>query len=87
MKSRKFPAHDRAVREPERRQITGVPCSTWRELQDKGLAPRPYPIGNRCVAWSFNELTAWWEAAKAKRPETWRPFGEIATGIVEKVKP
>jgi predicted DNA-binding transcriptional regulator AlpA len=56
---------DRFVREPERRQITGVPCSTWRELQANGLAPKPYRLTANTVAWSFNELTEWVEARKA----------------------
>jgi predicted DNA-binding transcriptional regulator AlpA len=67
MQPHNFPPPDRAVREPERREITGVPTSTWYELQDEERAPRPFPIGNRIVAWSFNELTSWVEAQKAKR--------------------
>jgi predicted DNA-binding transcriptional regulator AlpA len=86
MKPRKFPAHDRAVREPERREITGVPCSTWYALQAEGRAPRPFKIGNRIVAWSLNELHAWITEQKAKRPETWRPLGEVAAVVVEKAR-
>jgi predicted DNA-binding transcriptional regulator AlpA len=69
MKTRKLPEHDRAIREPERLAITGVPTSTWYELQDAGLAPKPFPIGNRIVGWSRNELIQWIEAQKAKRGE------------------
>jgi predicted DNA-binding transcriptional regulator AlpA len=58
---------DRAVREPERYRITGVPTSTWYELQAKGLAPKPFPLTERAVAWSFNELTDWIETRKAER--------------------
>jgi predicted DNA-binding transcriptional regulator AlpA len=86
MKSHKFPAHDRAVREPERLSITGVPTSTWYELQSEGRAPKPFPIGNRIVAWSFNELTNWIAEQKAKRPETWQPLGEVAARVVEKAR-
>jgi predicted DNA-binding transcriptional regulator AlpA len=86
MKPHKFPAHDRAVREPERREITGVPTSTWYELQAAGLAPKPFPIGDRIVGWSFNELTEWVEAQKAKRGETWCPLGAAAARVVEKSK-
>jgi len=86
MKSHKFPTHDRAVREPERREITGVPCSTWYELQNAGLAPKPFAIGNRIVAWSYNELIQWIESAKAKRGETWSPLGDAAARVVEKAK-
>jgi predicted DNA-binding transcriptional regulator AlpA len=87
MKSHKFPAHDRAVREPERLEITGVPTSTWYEQQAEGRAPKPFPIGNRIVAWSLNELTEWVEAQKAKRPETWQTLGEAAARVVKRVKP
>jgi predicted DNA-binding transcriptional regulator AlpA len=87
MKPQHFPPHDRAVREPERRSITGVATSTWYELQAEGRAPKPFPIGNRIVAWSLNELTEWVEAQKAKRPETWQSFGEAAAAVIAKVKP
>jgi predicted DNA-binding transcriptional regulator AlpA len=87
MKSHKFPPLDRAVREPERREITGVPTSTWYELQDEGRAPKPFPIGNRIVGWSRNELIQWIEAQKAKRGETWHPLGEAAARVIEKTNP
>jgi predicted DNA-binding transcriptional regulator AlpA len=87
MKSHKFPAHDRAVREPERLEITGVPTSTWYELQAEGRAPKPFPIGNRIVGWSFNELSEWVEVQKAKRASTWQTLGEAAARVVKKVKP
>jgi predicted DNA-binding transcriptional regulator AlpA len=84
MKSHKFPAHDRAVREPERREITGVPTSGWYALMAAGLAPKPFRIGTRIVAWSLNELNEWVEAQKAKRGETWHPLGEVAACVIEK---
>jgi prophage regulatory protein len=84
MKSHKFPAHDRVVREPERREITGVPTSTWYELQAEGRAPKPFKIGNRIVGWSFNQLTEWVE--KAKRGEAWQSLGEAAARVVKKIK-
>jgi hypothetical protein len=36
---------DGIAREAERREITGVPQSTWRVMQDKGLAPKPVDPG------------------------------------------
>jgi prophage regulatory protein len=50
---------DRIVREPERRQITGVPTSTWYELQRRGLAPKPVKLSSRSVGWSLNALGEW----------------------------
>jgi predicted DNA-binding transcriptional regulator AlpA len=77
---------DRAVREPERLRITGVPNSTWYPLQHAGLAPKPFPISAHTVAWSFNELTEWVEAQKAKRGETWQSLGDAAAKVIDKAK-
>jgi predicted DNA-binding transcriptional regulator AlpA len=86
MKLHKFPAHDRAVREPERREITGVPTSTWYVLQDEGRAPKPFPIGDRIVGWSLIELNRWIESQKSKRAEQWHPLGEAAARVIEKAR-
>src|SRR5262249_55670434 len=75
---------DRFVREPERRQITGLATSTWYELQNAGLAPKPFPLTARAVGWSFNELTAWVEARKNGRPDNWQQLGDVATCVVTK---
>jgi predicted DNA-binding transcriptional regulator AlpA len=77
---------DRAVREPERLRITGVPTSTWYPLQRAGLAPKPFPVSAHTVAWSFNELVGWVEAQKAKRIDTWQPLGDAAAKVIDKVK-
>jgi predicted DNA-binding transcriptional regulator AlpA len=73
---------DRFVREPERRQITGVPTSTWYELQKGGLAPKPFPLTARSVGWSFKELAAWVEARKVKRADDWQQLGDAAARVV-----
>jgi predicted DNA-binding transcriptional regulator AlpA len=78
---------DRAVREPERRRITGVPTSTWYSLQAAGLTPKSFSISPHTVAWSFNELVEWVEAQKAKRADTWRPLGDAAARVIDKAKP
>ena len=44
------------VRDSERRVITGVPTSTWYEMQESGIAPMPVKIGPRSVAWLGTEL-------------------------------
>jgi predicted DNA-binding transcriptional regulator AlpA len=77
---------DRFVREPERKLITGEPTSSWYEKMADGLAPRPYPLGARAVAWSFNELTDWVEAQKAKRADTWQTLGRAATQVIKKIE-
>jgi prophage regulatory protein len=78
---------DRVVREAERRQITGIPTSSWYDLQDAGLAPKPFSLtGSRSVGWSFNELTDWVEARKATRADTWQSLGDAAARVVEKAR-
>jgi predicted DNA-binding transcriptional regulator AlpA len=75
---------DRFVREPERRQITGTPTSTWYELQKADLAPKPYPLNGRTVAWSFNELSAWVEARKNGPADNWQQLGDVVTRVATK---
>ena len=58
---------DRFVRERERREITGVPTSTWYELMGEGEAPKPVNIGPRAVAWQLSELIAWQQLRIAER--------------------
>jgi predicted DNA-binding transcriptional regulator AlpA len=79
------PRPDRVVREAERRQITGTPTSSWYDLQNAGLAPKPFSLtGSRSVGWSFNELTDWVEARKASRADDWQQLGDVATRVVTK---
>jgi hypothetical protein len=59
--------YDRAVRQSERRLLTGDPSSSWYVKQGLGLAPIPFRIGKRSVAWSFQELLAHLEVEKAER--------------------
>lgn len=60
------PQQERFVREPERARITGIPTSSWYTMQQQGLAPRPYHIGPRTVAWRLSELTRWIERQTTK---------------------
>ena len=55
------------VRESGRREVTGVPTSTWYELMENGNAPKPVKIGPRSVAWLRSELTEWQAARIAER--------------------
>jgi predicted DNA-binding transcriptional regulator AlpA len=80
------PPPDRAVRKPERRKITGVPDSSWDVQEHAGLAPKRFPLTTGTVAWSFNELTDWVEAQKAKRADTWRTFGHAAARVIKKIE-
>ena len=50
---------ERFIRESERRNKTGVPTSTWYELQDAGKAPKPVKIGPKAVAWLESEIELW----------------------------
>jgi prophage regulatory protein len=59
--------HERIIREAERRAITGIPTSSWYELQREGLAPRPVPISARACGWLLSELQAFIEQRRAER--------------------
>ena len=51
----------------ERAQLTGIPASTWRVMQDENTAPKPYRLSKRNVGWLRSELLAWCEARVAER--------------------
>jgi|SoimicmetaTmtHMA_FD_contig_31_4087498_length_390_multi_2_in_0_out_0_1 prophage regulatory protein len=55
------------AREPRRYELTGVPTSTWYELQAKGLAPKPLPLGPRSRGWLISELEEWVEQRRIER--------------------
>jgi prophage regulatory protein len=76
------------AREALRYELTGVPTSTWYDLQAKGLAPKPIPLGPRSRGWLISELEDWVQQRvqqrAAKRDETWRRLGHVAADLVEK---
>ncbi len=47
---------NRLVREPERRELTGIPTSSWYELIRDGLATPGVHLGRYAVAWAESEL-------------------------------
>lgn len=53
---------DPLVREPVRRQVTGLSRSAWYELMGKGEAPKPLQVGARAVAWRASDLQKWIDA-------------------------
>lgn len=57
----------RFVREPERRQITGIGPTTWRVWEEKGFAPRRVRIGPRMIGWLRSELADWEETRSQVR--------------------
>jgi predicted DNA-binding transcriptional regulator AlpA len=75
------------ARESERELITGVPQSTWRQLQDEGKAPLPIPLTAATVGWLRRELLDWVEQQAAKRADTWQPLGEAVARVIKKVAP
>jgi prophage regulatory protein len=77
------PQQERFVREPERARITGIPTSSWYTMQQQGLAPRPYHIGPRTVAWRLSELNDWIERQTANGG-AWQKLGDAAMRVVEK---
>ena len=66
------------AREALRRELTGVPTSTWYELQAKGLAPKPIRLGGpRSVGWLVSELEEWQRQRIAERDagDNWQTLG------------
>jgi prophage regulatory protein len=55
------------AREPRRHELTGIPTSTWYDLQNAGKAPKPIKLGVRSVGWMIEELEAFVEARRAER--------------------
>jgi|EndMetStandDraft_8_1072994.scaffolds.fasta_scaffold72703_4 predicted DNA-binding transcriptional regulator AlpA len=76
---------DGIAREAERRVITGVPTSSWYELQKKGLAPKPVRLGPRSVGWFRQVLFAWNE--QRQHEDAWQSLGDAAARVVEKAGP
>ena len=58
---------NRILRESDRAQKTGIPTSTWYQLQEEGLAPRPVSLGPRSVGWVESELDIWIASRIAER--------------------
>jgi prophage regulatory protein len=77
------------AREAQRYELTGVPTSTWYDLQNAGLAPKPIHLGLRAVGWLISELEDWVEARKRERDEAgdaWQRLGEAAARVTSKLK-
>jgi prophage regulatory protein len=55
------------AREAQRYQLTGVPTSTWYDLQNEGRAPKPIPLGPRSRGWLISELEEWVEQRRIER--------------------
>jgi predicted DNA-binding transcriptional regulator AlpA len=74
------------AREAQRYELTGVPTSTWYDLQNAGLAPKPIRLGGpRSVGWLISELEEWIEQRRAERDAEWRPLGDAAARVVSKL--
>jgi prophage regulatory protein len=58
---------DRFVREPERREITGLARSTWFELERQGRVPKRHQLSQSAVGWKLSDLLAWVESRQPKR--------------------
>ena len=75
--------HKGVAREAQRYELTGIPTSTWYDLQNAGLAPKPIHLGPRSVGWLISELEDWIAARVAERD---RGTGDVATRVVEKLR-
>jgi predicted DNA-binding transcriptional regulator AlpA len=58
------------ARETLRFELTGVPTSTWYDLQAKGMAPKPIALGLRARGWLISELEDWVQQRRAERDAT-----------------
>jgi prophage regulatory protein len=85
------PQQERVIRERERREITGIPTSTWYVMQDEGRAPRPVPISERGRGWLLSEINDFLQqriaARDAKHGDTWASLGSAAAKVVAKARP
>lgn len=52
-------AEIRLVLEVERQHITGVPRSTWREMEHKGLTPVRRQVSGKRTGWLLSDLLEW----------------------------
>lgn len=50
---------DRIIREPERREKTGLGQTRWWQLEKAGKAPRRVQVSDRAVGWYESELDEW----------------------------
>jgi prophage regulatory protein len=74
------------AREAQRYELTGVPTSTWYDLQNAGLAPKPIRLGGpRSVGWLISELEEWIEQRRAERDAEWQSLGDAAARVVSKL--
>jgi prophage regulatory protein len=82
------PQQERIIRERERREITGVPTSTWYVMQDAGRAPRPVPISERGRGWLLSEINDFLSQRIAERDagNGWQSLGSVATRVVKKIQ-
>jgi prophage regulatory protein len=60
---------ERAVREHERRAITGICREEWWKREKRGEVPKRFRLGPNAVAWKLSELLAWVEERAAERVE------------------
>lgn len=74
------------AREAQRYELTGVPTSTWYDLQNAGLAPKPIHLGPRSVGWLISELEEWVERRRAERDNHWRSLGGAAAKVTSKLE-
>jgi prophage regulatory protein len=75
------------AREALRHELTGVPTSTWYDLQAKGLAPKPIRLGPRSRGWLISELEDWVQQRAAARGDPWQSLGDAARRVVDRAKP
>jgi predicted DNA-binding transcriptional regulator AlpA len=50
---------DKIVREPERKEITGLSRVSWWRLERNGMVPKRIKLSSNTVGWRLSELMEW----------------------------
>jgi predicted DNA-binding transcriptional regulator AlpA len=59
---------DRIVREPERREVTGIGRTKWWGLEREGRVPKRRLLAGHRVGWLESELVEWMHAQPVGTP-------------------
>lgn len=58
-------AHDRFIREDERKNLTGLSRSTWWRMEKLGRAPKRRQLSPNSTGWLLSEIRDWMKSRQA----------------------